>query len=35
MDLAPLTLPHRLILRPESQLRGQTAEKIVADVFPS
>ena len=27
--LAPLTLAHRLILRPESQLRGRTAEGLV------
>ena len=30
--LAPLTLPHRLVVRPESLLRGQSAEKIVADI---
>ncbi len=30
--LAPLTLAHRLILRPESQLRGRTAEAVVAEI---
>jgi len=31
--LAPLTLAHRLILRPESQLRGRTAQRILADII--
>ncbi len=31
--LAPLTLAHRLIVRPESQLRGQTGAKILADIL--
>jgi len=31
--LAPLTLAHRLILRPESQLRGITAGKVMADIL--
>ena len=31
--LAPLTLPHRLILRPESQLRGRSAQGIVAEIL--
>jgi len=31
--LAPLTLPHRLILKPESQLRGRSAEAILAEIL--
>ena len=31
--LAPLTLAHRLILRPESQLRGRTAVSILAEIL--
>jgi len=31
--LAPLTLAHRLILKPESQLRGATAQGIIAEVL--
>ena len=31
--LAPLTLAHRLIVKPESQLRGRTAEAILAEVL--
>jgi MoxR-like ATPase len=31
--LAPLTLPHRCIVRPESALRGRTAEQIVAEIL--
>jgi len=31
--LAPLTLAHRLIVRPESQLRGRTAEAILAEIL--
>ncbi|MBA2363330.1 MAG: AAA family ATPase, partial [Chloroflexia bacterium] len=27
--MAPLCLPHRLILKPESQLRGRTARSVV------
>lgn len=31
--LAPLVLPHRCIVRPESLLRGRTAEAIVAEII--
>ena len=31
--LAPLTLAHRLILKPEAELRGRTAHTILADVL--
>ncbi|MBU0490954.1 MAG: MoxR family ATPase [Chloroflexi bacterium] len=31
--LAPVTLPHRLIISPESQLRGHTATQVLADVL--
>ncbi len=31
--LVPLTLAHRIILRPESQLRGRTAESILAELL--
>ena len=31
--LVPLTLAHRLILRPESQLRGRTPEAILAEIL--
>ena len=31
--LAPLALPHRCIVRPESALRGRTADMIVADIL--
>jgi MoxR-like ATPase len=31
--LAPLTLAHRCIVRPESALRGRTAEQIVAEIL--
>ncbi len=31
--LAPLTLAHRLIIKPESQLRGLTAQAIIADIL--
>ena len=31
--LVPLTLPHRCIVRPESALRGRTADVIVADIL--
>lgn len=31
--LAPLTLPHRCIVRPESLLRGRTAEAIIAEII--
>ncbi len=31
--LAPLTLAHRLILRPESELRGRTAVSILAEIL--
>lgn len=32
-SLVPLTLPHRCIVKPESLLRGRTADAIVADVL--
>jgi MoxR-like ATPase len=31
--LVPLTLAHRLIVKPESQLRGRTAETILAEIL--
>jgi MoxR-like ATPase len=31
--LVPLTLAHRLIVKPESQLRGRTAEAILAEIL--
>lgn len=31
--LAPLTLAHRLILKPESQLRGRTVHSVLSDVL--
>jgi MoxR-like ATPase len=31
--LVPLTLAHRLIVRPESQLRGRTAEAILSEIL--
>lgn len=31
--LAPLVLPHRCIVRPESALRGRTAERIIGEVI--
>ena len=31
--LAPLTLAHRLIVSPQSQLRGRTAETILSDIL--
>ena len=31
--LAPLTLSHRLILRPESHLRGRTAQSIITEIL--
>jgi MoxR-like ATPase len=31
--LAPLTLAHRLIVKPESQLRGRTSRAILADIL--
>lgn len=31
--LAPLVLPHRCIVRPESALRGRTAERIISEVI--
>ncbi|MEZ0397023.1 MAG: MoxR family ATPase [Anaerolineales bacterium] len=33
--LAPCTLTHRLIVKPESELRGRTAETILADLLKS
>ena len=32
-ELAPLALPHRLLVKPESQLRGRDAGAIVAEVL--
>jgi MoxR-like ATPase len=32
-ELAPLTLPHRLMVKPESELRGRDAETIVAEIL--
>jgi MoxR-like ATPase len=32
-EMAPLTLPHRLVVKPESVLRGRTAEMILADIL--
>jgi MoxR-like ATPase len=32
-EMAALALPHRLILRPESQLRGRDAQAIIADIL--
>jgi MoxR-like ATPase len=31
--LAPVVLPHRLIVRPESELRGRTADQILSDML--
>jgi MoxR-like ATPase len=31
--MAPLTLAHRLLVKPESQLRGRTAEMILAEII--
>src|SRR4029077_14471648 len=31
--LVPLTLAHRLIIRPESQLRGRNAAQILAEIL--
>ncbi len=31
--MAPLTLPHRLIIKPESQLRGRTAGAVLAEIL--
>jgi MoxR-like ATPase len=31
--LAPVTLPHRLIVKPEAELRGRNAESILSDVI--
>jgi MoxR-like ATPase len=32
-EMVPLTLPHRIIVRPESQIRGRDATGIVADIL--
>ncbi len=32
-ELVPLTLPHRLIIKPESQLRGRTVPGILRDIL--
>lgn len=34
-EMAPLTLPHRFIVRPESILRGRSAESILAELLES
>jgi MoxR-like ATPase len=34
-EMAVLTLPHRLLVRPESQLRGRTAGVIVGEILAS
>ena len=31
--MIPLTLPHRIIVRPESQIRGRDAQGILADIL--
>jgi len=31
--LAPLTLAHRLLIKPESQLRGRTAKSILSEIL--
>jgi MoxR-like ATPase len=31
--LAPVALPHRLIVRPEAELRGRTAKVILEDIL--
>ncbi len=31
--LVPLTLAHRLILNPEAELRGRTADSILKDIL--
>jgi len=33
--LAPLALPHRCIVKPESALRGRSAEQIIAELVES
>jgi MoxR-like ATPase len=32
-EMAPLALPHRLVLRPESELRGRTPSGVLADIL--
>jgi MoxR-like ATPase len=32
-EMAPLALPHRLIVKPESMLRGRAPETILADIL--
>jgi MoxR-like ATPase len=32
-ELAPLVLPHRLVIRPESQLRGRTDRAVTAEIL--
>jgi MoxR-like ATPase len=32
-EMIPLTLPHRIIVRPESQIRGRDAQGILADIL--
>jgi MoxR-like ATPase len=32
-EMAPLALPHRLVLRPESELRGRTATVVLHDIL--
>src|SRR5438270_10165267 len=31
-EMVPLVIPHRLVLKPESELRGRTAAAITADI---
>ena len=32
-EMAPLVLPHRLVLKAESELRGRTAPAVVVDIL--
>jgi MoxR-like ATPase len=32
-EMAPMVLPHRLVLRPESELRGRTAGAVLSDIL--
>jgi MoxR-like ATPase len=32
-EMAPLVLPHRLVLKAESEMSGQTAAGVLADVL--
>ncbi len=33
MEVAPITLPHRILLKPEARLHGQTGEMIVREIL--